>query len=679
MSRVCAGYLDVLELHRRYGVPLSLHLSGTLLEGMLWHQADRFDRIRRLVRGAGFGLVGGTYSEPIMPTLSPAMNRLQLATMAELLTEHFRVDAARVRTAWLPERVWAPELHDAFTDPTLRGGPYDRVLVDDRLLAAERTTLTGPFQWKDRQRPPEYHPGMIELDSLRPRTVLAGGRRLTMVPICSYLRYLFPPRSRRQWDFLRRMLADLAERSDAGEPALLVFADDMERAAGVGGWEPAIAEYERLLDWLAGNEFVELVDLDDWLDRHDFAERGPVPAGSYHELEVDWGAHADFTGWSADPQWLPYAELLTSVETSIATAERRLAWQHGGDDLLVLARRLLMLGQHETAWRDPVDHGPVDAADESGGVDAADESGGADAADESGGAEPQRHLAPWVRATAAHAALARPLVAAAYWAADGGCAPYAELIDIDGDGETELVLADDRTWCVVSPRRGARLTLMCHRDRAGCPVVVGNPADHWNFQEELHRFMDEPAAHPGALTIRDDPHQEWIARPTVYRPEGVVVDLYRPGAGEWSRRYALLFGIPGLVVCLRDMEPGSVVDNLLTPDYLRALTRGERGVPFGGRCYVGRRHENRSSWVGFDPRQAAVTGGARTPAGHGHLVGLSPIGTDAELIIGAGPVSDQQIGTWLARVRTILGIGPRWWPEYRAVVGDPGALAGEVR
>ncbi|WP_216893646.1 hypothetical protein [Nocardia alni] len=646
ISEVCAGYLDVLELHRAYEVPMSLHLSGTLLETMLWHRPDQFARIRNFVGGKGMELVGGTYSEPIMPTLSPAMNRLQLTTAADLMIEHFGMEAAAIRTAWLPERVWSPELFDIFTDPAMRCGPYRRVLVDDRILTTPDAGPVGPFRWKDRNRPPVYRSGMVDPESLRPRTVVAGERRLTMVPICSYLRYLFPPRSDRQWNFLLKMLADLAARAAEGENILLVYADDMERSAGVGGWESAIADYERLLAWLATSELIELVELDSWLDRHHFTERGPIPAGSYHELEIDWAAGSDFTGWSRDPKWVPYAELLESVESTIREARRELAWHRGACELLVLAYRLLMIGQHETAWRDPV-FGCLDGS--------------------------RRHLAPWVRATAAHAALARPLVAAAHWAAGGGCAPRAEQVDIDGDGESELVLAGDRFWCVVSPRWGARLTLMCHRDSSGCSLVVGNPADDWNYQEELHRFMDLPAAHPGALTDRDNPHDEWFPRQT-HCSEGAVVDLYRPGDTAWGRRYALLDGIPGLVVCLRGMEPGRTLDNFLTPDYLNALSSGDRGIAVGGSCFAGRRYGNRSSWVGFDPDQVTVAVDGETAAGHGHLIGLSLTGTHAEMIIGAGPVTDEQVATWLREARRLVDI------EFgRESAGEPDALAGETR
>jgi len=48
------GLLRVLKLHERYGVPFSLHISGTLLESLAWHSPAFLSEITRL---AGLGLL----------------------------------------------------------------------------------------------------------------------------------------------------------------------------------------------------------------------------------------------------------------------------------------------------------------------------------------------------------------------------------------------------------------------------------------------------------------------------------------------------------------------------------------------------------------------------------------------------------------------------------------------
>ena len=44
-------------------------------------------------------------------------------------------------------------------------------------------------------------------------------------------------------------------------------------------------------------------------------------------------------------------------------------------------------------------------------------------------------------------------------------------------------------------------------------MVVGNPCDDWNWQEELNKFMRVPANHPGALTDLDFEDDQYEATP----------------------------------------------------------------------------------------------------------------------------------------------------------------------
>jgi len=335
------------------------------------------------------------------------------------------------------------------------------------------------------------------------------------------------------------------------------------------------------------------------------------------------------------------------VEQEIDRIRARQPDRAGGDSAPVrLAERLLMLGQHETAWHDPV------MGCHDGSV---------------------RHVAPWVRATAAHARLATPLLAAARWAGGRRRGPSVTQCDTDGDGETELVLAHENVWCLVSAQHGARLTMMCHRRPDDCSLIVGNPADHWNFQEQLHRFMDSPAAHPGALTDSGRPHDAWHTRVALQCPEAVVLDLRRlpQRRAAYDRRYALVAGIPGLMACIRNVDPGHTIDSFLTPDYLMALTRGRNATQIQGDRHLGWRHGPCVSWIGFDPRQARATADTDTDAGHGYLTRLCPVDGHLDMIIGAGPVNDDLVDAWLTRARSILH---RDQADLLAGDGDRGAV-----
>src|SRR5688572_29640692 len=66
------GYLKILELHKRYQIPLNLHVSGTLLEALLWHRPDVLFALRELRQGGLLELIGSSYGQNIMRFFSDA-------------------------------------------------------------------------------------------------------------------------------------------------------------------------------------------------------------------------------------------------------------------------------------------------------------------------------------------------------------------------------------------------------------------------------------------------------------------------------------------------------------------------------------------------------------------------------------------------------------------------------
>ncbi|WP_107068037.1 hypothetical protein [Streptomyces sp. MUSC 125] len=637
ITAVCRGYTAVLRLHRRFKVPCALHLSGTLIEALAWHHPEFLTEVRTGRAEGWLTLIGGTYAEPVMPLHDPAANTRQLLAMADLLRHHLAVPDGATSTAWLPERVWDPALAAQLTDRSLPHGGFRRVLVDDRVLAPPGSARAladrhGPYGAAG--GPPVNVTGLADPALLQPRQITVEGRELQMVPICSHLRYLIPARSLEHLWALEEFVADVRSRADHPERLLLVYADDLERTAGVAGWEPALADYRRVIRWFGQHPLVQPVALDAWLDVHP-PRPGPVPAvGTYFELAVDWRAGEDYRGWADNPQWHPYATLLAELESQIRAAR---GWDKADARLTALAERLVMAGTHETAWHDQQDG--------------------------------QRQLAPWVRATASHARLARPLLAAARWATAGSRTPEATVCDIDGDGTEELILAGGDVWCLVAPAEGARVCLLAHRcpertgrtapdlDPPGAAVIVGNPVDHWNLQEELHRFMDVPPAHPGALADHH-PHLAWHPRPPVHTGHAVTVDLLpaAPSPFMRKRRYALIAGVPALASCLHGVPARPItVENLVVPDYLGALRDGHAGIEqVGGGCWTGWRWTGRQCWIGYDPAQSHPTAPMWTAAGHGHPLALTAEGGHLDLLIGAGPAHDSSVTAWLSTARSVL-------------------------
>src|SRR5207247_1063928 len=105
-----------------------------------------------------------------------------------------------------------------------------------------------------------------EPDAFRTWEII-GGRGLVMLPLCKKLRYLLPPSHPESLCNFAALCQWLA--SSGGEDAIAVYGDDLEKTAGVGGWDSQnLAQYEELLAWLRDNEWVRPVLLHRWVEEH---------------------------------------------------------------------------------------------------------------------------------------------------------------------------------------------------------------------------------------------------------------------------------------------------------------------------------------------------------------------------------------------------------------------------
>ncbi|WP_405216810.1 hypothetical protein [Agrococcus sp. Ld7] len=628
ISVTAAGYDAVLALHVELGVPASLHISGPALESIAWHRPALLSRLRGHLSSGLITLIGGTYGENIMPLSSPSHNRRQLRAFHELAEDLLEIPREQLRTAWVPERVWETSSVAApLVDAAATGVRYRRVLLDDRLghplsdgqyPGSPRAAFdaTGPYRWHADGFPSSIR-GQLDTATLAPYRI-ADGEGLVAVPIASQLRYLIPPHDPQHLELLAELALDAAE--SASEP-LLVFADDLERVAGVAGWERALERYAHGLRWVQRSGLLQPVDLDAWCDRlapDDQIER-PVERGTYYELAHQHGSGEDYRAWSDDPRWQPFAAVLDRTEAALQEAED----MPTDAGLCALAERLVMLGRHETAWQDP----DTDGA---------------------------RAPAPWARATAAHAADALAVLAAARWVADATRRGLGvRLVDLDEDGRDELVVSSDRLFAVLSPHHGGRLTLLVRRevDAAGAPrgvVLVGNPADHWNFQTELHRHMQSPPNHPGALGVlgtEDHRHDVGQVEVTAERAMVELIDV-EPGPDfGLTKRVLLTVDGDDLVVCVhRTGMPGELRTTVaLSPDYPALLAQGRPALRSSqGSTWWAAHAPTTVAWVAHDPAEQTGQLLATSPTtGHALVGAVDGAGRHLHLVLGSGPVDDE--------------------------------------
>src|SRR3989440_571134 len=157
-------YRPIIERASAAGFfPLTLHVSGPLLEWLEGHDTAWLDMIGRLAADGKLELLLAGFDEPILASL-PREDRLeQIGRMRDYLKQRFGANATGL---WLTERVWQPELA---ADLAAAGVAY--ALVDDRHF------LVSGF------RHDELH---------EPHHTESDGQRVGLLAIDERLRYLIP-------------------------------------------------------------------------------------------------------------------------------------------------------------------------------------------------------------------------------------------------------------------------------------------------------------------------------------------------------------------------------------------------------------------------------------------------------------------------------------------------------
>jgi len=265
------SYRPFLEsLARHPGVRLSMHWSGPLLEWLESHDGALLDRLGTLVSSGQIELLTGPFYEPILTAIPPWDQQGQFERAGEYLLRRFGVVADG---AWIPERVWEPDLPDVLT----RCGVRYTLLDDHHFLLA----------------------GISPARLREPYWVESTLGRVGVFPIEKELRYRIP------FAPLPELLHYLESSADGSE-GIRVFGDDGEK---FGVWP-------KTHDWVYGEGWLER-----WLSELEEGTRvmslqlgeawrlcppsrcAPLPAASYPEM-MTWAlppeAQLDFeatAGW----------------------------------------------------------------------------------------------------------------------------------------------------------------------------------------------------------------------------------------------------------------------------------------------------------------------------------------------------------------------------------------------
>ncbi|MCX6002102.1 MAG: DUF1926 domain-containing protein [Chloroflexi bacterium] len=256
------AYLPMLEaLLRHPSISISLHYSGCLFDWLSGAHPEFFKLLNRLIAREQVEMMGGGYYEPILPMIPDADKLGQVGRMSEYIWQEF---SRRPRGLWLAERVWEPSLAKTLADAGIGW-----TLVDDtafKMVGKEEGELFGYFNTEEQ------------------------GLSLKIFPISKYLRYAIP------WHDVEDVIAYLKVSASESGQRIAVLGDDGEK---FGVWPQTHALcwekqwIERFLTAIEDNaEWLTIIKLGDYIDRHPPAGRIYLPCASYDEM-LEWSLPAD--------------------------------------------------------------------------------------------------------------------------------------------------------------------------------------------------------------------------------------------------------------------------------------------------------------------------------------------------------------------------------------------------
>jgi hypothetical protein len=261
-----------------------------------------------------------------------------------------------------------------------------------------------------------------------------------------------------------------------------------------------------------------------------------------------------------------------------------------------------------------------------------------------------------------------------------------DVLDVDGDGREEVVLCNEFLYAVFTPENGGRLVYLFAKppDALGGALVIGNPSDDWNLQEEPNHHMSVPPNHPGALGEAGFEHDRYEVSVLEIGSKSAFVELLNTEERSdlFGARKGVLLESGATALLVRYQTPGVsgglVVRACLSPDYYRMLREGH-GVsdPIGSGAWRGHRTGRIAVWLGLDPDESsewARPGVGPAEVGHGFLVHVRVHPGCSHLLVGCGLTDDELRGRLLRRGKKELsrrepvsgeaGLSESGWREH---------------
>ena len=454
------GMYAVPSIHEYWGVPVNLHISGTLADAIQYYRPNFNEYIRKLVDKGIVSMVGGFYAEYIPKYLPSDFNNWSMHYAKEYNIRYYNYTP---RVCWIPERVYWHGWEE-----TVKNGGYDIVVADTEVA----------FDW--------YHPSWA-----------SEGKDEYYVWEDNGIKVLFISNTGRagNWQNIQDMLPNptddalninirrLLVRNAMEDPSdrYILYMDDWEKFFGNAphwGGAEVVRIYNESIGWIAQHQWIKVTTLEEIADNLPVHGEITIGDASYFWLTQNLGtAGSDSVGpndnydlydaWYYDPyheitvgesyfNYTPRDNIMKlgdyrTPNTVIYTVWNAIKEIPPNSPIYTVAMKSFAAMMYETAWRGK-------------------------------GISITMHedISDWEKDQASHIKDLMILYHAQRYLEEREVGVYGE--DVDLDGVEEGIISTENYYCVIDSR-GGKITFLMDSDGS---IIVGNPTVGWHEQGDAY-------------------------------------------------------------------------------------------------------------------------------------------------------------------------------------------------
>lgn len=252
-------FLDVLEKYPQ--IKVTLHYTGILLDWLYKNHPEFLERLRKAVKSNQVELLSGAYYEAIISIIPPGDRILQIQKLSKRISELFDFFPEGM---WLAERVWEQPIAKEIVGAGIKFIPIDEAHFIYAGLNPKK--LLGYYITEEQ------------------------GKLLYVFPCSKKLRYTIP------FAPIEETIEWLWQKTSEDENSIIVFADDGEK---FGSW-PNTFEHVYKNGWLE-NFFSKIIENKHWINLMHFSDaiknippkaKVYLPDASYPEM-LKWALPPD--------------------------------------------------------------------------------------------------------------------------------------------------------------------------------------------------------------------------------------------------------------------------------------------------------------------------------------------------------------------------------------------------